>query len=237
MNATPNRLESFELSVMMESGEKHAEDWAALDQAFNLIIHCFEDMDTLPDSEPEIDLHEARMLLVVRILKGLRSARILCEYGYYEQSLALVRTSIEHLLVADDIEIRRETFDALKKGDRFNIGDLAYRNMAERVAAVHPGENFKERWDRTYKLLNEYVHPGGSGRQQIPLPEGVRGYAVPFGAHYDGSFASLTLRLITREVLALMRLVRKMAVSVGNEWDAQGVYEALASLAEKRPQV
>ena len=236
MNATPSRLESFELSVMMESGEKHAEDWAALDQAFDLIIHCFEDLHTLPDSEREIDLHEARMLLAVRIFKGLRSARILCQYGYYEQSLVLVRTSIEHLLVTDDIEIHRETFDALKRGDRFNIGDLAYRNMVERVAAVHPDENFKERWDRTYKLLNEYVHPGGSRRQQIPLPEGAHGYAIPFGTYYDGFFASVTLHLIKSEVLKLMLLMRKIAVSVGNEWDAQRVYEALASLAEKRPQ-
>ena len=97
----------------------------------------------LSRSEQEIEIQEGRMLLAVRIFKSLRSARILFQSGYYEQSLTLVRSSMEHLLVAYDIGVCKATLDALKSGRRL-IGGKARMAMLNRVAAESPDSNFKK---------------------------------------------------------------------------------------------
>ena len=92
-----SRLEFIELSVLKENAEKHATELLIIDNAFSKIREGFESLRSLPDSEPEIAIQEARMLLAARTFKALRSARILFQYGCYEQSLVLVRTSMRTL--------------------------------------------------------------------------------------------------------------------------------------------
>ena len=83
------------------------------------------------------------MLLAVKIFKSLRSARVLFQSGYYEQSLTLVRSSMEHLLVAYDIGVCKETLDALKSSHRL-IGGKVRTAMLNRIAAENPDSNFKK---------------------------------------------------------------------------------------------
>ena len=234
-----SRLEFIELSVLKENAEKHATELWVIDNAFSKIREGFENLHSLPDSEPEIEIQEARMLLAARAFKALRSARILFQYGCYEQSLVLVRTSMEHLLVAYEVEFRRETLEALKKGSRFNVGELLYSKMVDRVATKFfngksKDDKFKSVWEQTHRLLNQYVHPGGTRRQQISLPGGTIGYVIPFAGRYDEHLATVTLNVIDQNLLYLILLVLRLTAAVGIDWQAKAVYQALQSAQATR---
>ena len=231
-NTEPSLLESIELDTMMTIGEKHANDLAVIDEAFNQIFEALRSLDKLPDLESEVDIQEARMSLAARIFKCLRSARVLLQYGCYEQALVLVRTSLEHRLVSYDIEIRPETLSALKSSARFNVGEIAYNKMVDRIGEVHVEKRFKEARNRTNKLLNDYVHPGGIHRQQRPFPGNTKGYALSFGSYYDAEMESVTQFLVVGEILSFMKSIQLILAKIGKDWQAEPIYEALRSLYE-----
>ena len=227
-------LEFTESSVMVAIADNYADELQIVDNAFRCILEGLTSINKLPDSEQEIEIQEGRMLLAIRIFKSVRSARLLCQFGYYEQSLTLLRSSMEHLLVAYDITIRRGTLDALKEGFRFNVGKLRYADMLDRVAREIFDSNFKNGWNITYGLLNEYVHPGGARRQQISLSGNETGYTLPITTHYDKNLADVTLFFIEHNLLGLFRLVKEMTTLIGNEWESETTLEDLHSMYKSR---
>lgn len=225
----PTRLESIEMWMMVEHARRHEAELGLMDQIFSEIMQVLGGLSTEADSDQEFDQQESRRLLSARVLLGLRSARILFQYGFYEQAMTLIRSSKEHLLIAYDIEICPETISALKKGSRFNVGNLLYSDMADRVEKSRNLQGFKRTWMNIYRELNEYVHPGGARRQQIGIPGKEKSYVIPIASYYNPELASMTLFFIKGELLQFMLMVRGMATVGGSDWDAEALYDALGS--------
>ena len=224
-----NQLASIEIAAWSENHRRHSIELEGLDEAsseaFLGLKRVIEGFDILlgdPDSEPQVDLIEEALNLSARIFKSLRSAKILCEMGYYGQTLVLARSCLEHLLVAYDLPLSATTRQTLRTG-----GEFRFSEMVERVEENYPEIRFKDRWNRNYPYLSKFVHPSGTRMQQLPFPSGEVGYVVPLTNYYDPNLVSAALEVIWGELRLLIHMVHGMANAVREEWDATDAYEAL----------
>ena len=230
--SSPFQLVNIETRAWEKNQEQHGEAFVGLDAACNELLLGFgrvydrvEALQKDPSSGQLLEMVEVGANLGARAFKGVRCARQVCELGYYEQALALIRFSLEHIAIALDLPYRlEETARELHQGHQFNMAELA-----QRVNKNYPYLHFKEYWDTTYKQLSRRVHPSGTALQQLAVPEGGQGYAIPFVSNYDGNAVRETLIRIEEAISLLTHFVLGLSSAVGNEWDASSIRRSLDS--------
>lgn len=117
---------------------------AALDQVLEGII-------AIENWTPTTDLDQVRKLAARRSYGCLKSAMILLEATYYEQSLALLRVGTETTLTVHAAEGDNSVVESVLKSDS---NKLRFREMARSISR----ENI---WVGHYHMLSQYVHPSG----------------------------------------------------------------------------
>ena len=145
--------------------EQHEREISVIDRGLDELYQMLHGSPSRLPTEYDYDLPGYangqlwRMLLANRILKSLRSARILAVRCHYEQALILCRTALEHILVAYDAE-NLDTLRKLNKREHFTNRDFI--EIAERAQDMKPMIQ-----DLLFlrKYLNGFVHPSHTSSQ------------------------------------------------------------------------
>lgn len=147
-----------ERQVRTAALHRYGEEFKIIETAIEFIIehtNLFSNL-TLDTLGP---LQAARLSLIVRSLHSMRMATLALTFGYYQQSLALLRMVAEDQLVARDAERHPPTLDALM----INPARIEpFSEMAKRESS-----EFGMHWKDYYGMLSE------SGAH--PRPESVGG--------------------------------------------------------------
>ncbi len=154
------------------------------------------------------DLNKAWELLGVKSFNGLLGAKLLLDYGLYDQSMILVRSSSECTLTAQHAETHPETAECVLEGKA-----VKFRSMAKDL-----GE--EDRWsDKIYKTLSLFAHPSGARAQARLSPEGIPMLPMGYG-EYDQLRVVSILQAIASEALELLNLIQAMMMKFGGEFPA-----------------
>lgn len=197
-----------------------------IDIANAALDRTLQQMKNLSPLNASSDVDEARFNLSVRSLKYTRASIVCLEYGYYEASISLLRSVMEHLLIARDLN-NEKTLEKLQQGKTedviLNIGEIRDR--------VIQGSNEKENWKKVYRRLCNDVHPSGTYRQQIPI-EG--GYKAPTGSYYYPHAVSFGLLSLAYQLIDLMKLIAEVTTIAGSAWalETDETYQKLHHLYE-----
>ena len=155
-----------EIRGAYEMAKLHAREISVIDRGLDQLYEFFRGLPSSVPTGYDDDIRGYaneqmwRVSLANRIFKNLRSARNLIVHCYYEQTLILCRTALEHTLVAYDIE-NRETLKKLVKQDRFT--DRDFRAMAER--ANDDVKPILDQLTENRKPLHGFVHPSHTFHQ------------------------------------------------------------------------
>lgn len=214
-----------ELSVANKFAQEHEDVFSLIDNALNQVYKGFQMMPTHRDYE---DVNTWSVLLGMRVFKGLRSARILLENGYYEQALATCRTAIEHVEVEYGLsllgpekqnEILRKLQNTVRFESRGEIGDIRKQLQDSGIDASVL---------KTYHTrLNDYVHVSGAKDQLVFLEAG--GVHIPF-LYYSRGYALNVLHYISGLLLSLMDIIYHVTQADGIVWGDIAIRNALIDL-------
>ena len=218
----------LELTRMVESelatsSRIRAEHSSELDIVNTALDRTLQMMKALSPFNPPSDIDEARFNLAVRSLKYMRASIVCIERGYYEASLSLLRSIMEHLLIARDLN-NEKTLAKLQKGKDEEI-TLYIREIRDR-AILDIVE--KENWKKLYRRLCDDVHPSGTYRQQVPI---AGGYKTSTGSYYYSHAVSFGLLSLAYQLLDLMELVRAVTIMARRTWTLE-TDEAYCSLRD-----
>lgn len=211
-------------SEMSTASMIRAEHSSELDTVNTALDRTLQMMKALSPFTPPSDIDEARFNLAVRSLKYIRASIVCIERGYYEASTSLLRSVMEHLLVAKDLD-NSENIGLLKKGQTKHA-QFKISKMVGRVFLDH-----KERgiWWRIYQRLCDDVHPSGTYRQQIPI---AGGYKASTGSYYYSHAVSFGLLSLAYQLLDLMELVQSVTITARRMWalETDEAYRSLRNL-------
>ena len=114
-------------------------------------------------------LQAARLHLMARSIKSIRTAEMAVLSGYYQQAITLLRMAAENDLVARDAAICKATLDGLlldvplKENDSDDIRIASFSEMAKRQSL-----EFKNWWDWYYGRLSIYgAHPRNASMSSL----------------------------------------------------------------------
>lgn len=154
------------------------------------------------------DLNKVWELLGVKSFNGLLGARLLLDYGLYDQSMILIRSSSECTLTAQHAETHPETAKRVLEGKA-----VKFRSMAKDL-----GE--EDRWsDKIYKTLSLFAHPSGARAQARLSSEGIPILPMGYG-EYDQLRVVATLHAIASEAIELLNLIQTMTIKFGGDFSA-----------------
>ena len=166
-----------------------------------------QQMKILSPFKPASNADEARFNLIVRSLRYMRASIVCLEHGYHEASTNLLRSVMEHILIARDIE-NDETIQSLQQRKAIKIK----RRVTDRI--FNDPEKRTEWW-KIYRRLCADVHPSGTYNQQIPSHGG---YRMSTGSYYDPHSFRFSLFLAAYQLIDLMGLVAKTITVTGDLW-------------------
>lgn len=218
-----------ELSVANKVAQEHEGAFSLIDNALNQVYEGFRIMPIDRNSD---DVNTWSVLLGMRAFRGLRSARTLLEYGYYEQALATCRSVMEHVEVEHGlsllgIEKQSEILRKLQNKDRFEsrgeIGDIL-KQLQDSGLIETSG------WKTHYARLNEHVHVSGAKDQLVFLETG--GVHIPF-LYYSRVYALEVLYHISGLLWQLMDIIHRVTQAEGVVWGDITTRNALIDLSEE----
>ncbi len=222
------RLKKFEEDISSQINDIHLSRLTLIDGAMDEILRGLLSLGQ--GWQPSSDLSHARILLIIRTVNCLRSARILLAYGYYEQVMSLLRSCHENTLTARDAEHTPQTVERLKTPTQFNYTEMAGR--ADKAAASEG--NFKESWKRIYRDLSDYSHPGGSIRQFLPPEKEGQPPVLQLGSYYNEDRIVAGFVSMGTQIIAFAEVIEKAMNDEGIEWGANKaqIQECMASMVE-----
>ncbi len=170
--------------------ELHGYELGLLNSAF---AHAADSLQDAPSTND--DLNEAMVLLAGKIFNGLYSAILLLSYGRYDQSMTLIRSSLECKITALHAKEHPETIKKVLEGKAVN-----FYQMATDLGQV-------DLWRNIYKTLSHSAHPSGAREQEILSSEGTRMLPVGNG-NYDQFRVVHTLQDVVIELLNLRKIMQ-----------------------------
>ena len=225
-------LERIDFEAWAEIWKTHRLELDALSEAigrtFEGIGAILPRFDALPKeglTEPAVALLEERINLTARSFRAIRSAVQLCMNGHCGEAMVLVRVALEHLLVAYALPHEQSLSEDLRKGKQITQGGR-FKRLALLLDSGSDHPEFTLRLSEQYSWLSEFVHPGGTRRQQVRMP-GTNGYAVPFAGQYNPQLSRVALNNIADILLLQIRVVAGLAEAVNVEWNGRAVWEDL----------
>lgn len=153
------------------------------------------------------DLNKAWELLGVKTFNGLLGAMLLLDYGYYDQSMTLIRSSEECMLTAQHAETHNETVEKVLQGL-----PVRFHKMAADTGQA-------DQWSEIYKILSNFAHPSGARAQARLSPEGMPMLPMGSGA-YDELRVVAILQAITDQTLELLGLIQALMTRFGGGFPA-----------------
>ena len=153
------------------------------------------------------DLNKAWELLGVKIFNGLLGALLLLNYGYYDQSMMLIRSSAECRLTAQHAGTYSTTVKCVLEGEPVNFSSMA-KDLGQ-----------SDRWRGIYKTLSHFAHPSGARTQARLSPEGMHILPMGYGA-YDELRVVAILQAIASEAIELLNLIQALMTRFGNGFPA-----------------
>ena len=218
------RMVESEMSTASMIGTEHSSELDIVNTALDRTLQM---MKALSPFNPPSDIDEARFNLAVRSLKYMRSSIVCIERGYYEASLSLLRSVMEHLLIARDLN-HTETISKLKIGKSKNDVYFRFSKIRDRVIR-DPIE--RDTWQKVYARLCNDVHPSGAYRQQISVRDG---YKASTGSYYYSHAVSFGLLSLAYQLLDLMELVQEVTIMARRTWtpETDEAYRSLRGLYE-----
>ena len=210
-------------SEMSTASMIRAEHSSELDIVNAALDRTLQMMKILSPIKNPLAVDEARFNLAVRSLKYTRASIICLEHGYYEASMSLLRSVMEHILIARDIK-NTETIQALQQGEDVNINGQV-------TARIFNDPEERTKWWKTYRRLCDDVHPSGTYSQRIPYNGG---YRMSTGSYYYAHAVSFGLLLLSYQLLDLMGLVQAVTITARNPWalETDEKYRSLRDLYE-----
>ena len=205
-------LQGFEEGVSLRIRDNHSDQISVVDIATDEMLRALLGLGQgwIPSS----DLNQARILLVLRSLNALRTARLLLGLGYYEQSLSLLRVCNENALTTLDARHNPDTIEKLKNTTRFD-----YTRMAERVdRAIGANGDFFTKWKQSYSAISDFAHPGGVILQFL-APAGEEGSSIAYlGPYYHKGRVLGVLKVMASETINLTGIIETMMHEEGFDW-------------------
>ena len=194
-----------------EIREEHAYEIAVLNRAFPETANALQQAPRQDD-----DLNKAWMLLAVKNYQSLLSAMLLLDYGYYSQSVVMLRCSRECMLTAIHAEGHPDTVRKIRDGGRVNFTRMA--------------QDIGDRYDwEIYGDLSNFPHPFGTRAEVRFSPEGEQSLALGVEP-YDELRVVTVIAGIAKELLDLLGLVKQMFSKFGGDFSASEAAESLVSL-------
>ena len=226
LTIAPISNDELQFGSIIESVHERA--LSIIDSTINQIHDGFQLIPMVSELE---DPRAWRMLLWVRALKGLRSARILLGHAYHEQAWILCRTAREHVLVGHglavlDIEKRAEILRKLRHGKNFD-GRRELKEIREGLDQ-HYGYSHAEQWKDKHSFLNQFVHPSGTSSQVV-----VGHYVFSRTTYYDPYLVLGVLFDITEQLMELVYLVDMTMKDEGIDWESRAVGNELIALLDE----
>lgn len=203
--------------------EIHTNEVTILDDAF---AQAAVGLQNAPRTDN--DLNKAWRLLGVKIYNGLLGAMLLLYYGYYDQSMTLIRSSVECRLTAQHAGTHPETVKCVLEGE-----SVSFHSMAIDLGQI-------DQWRRIYKALSNFAHPSGARAQVSMSIDGTP--VLPMGrGDYDQQKAVAILQALGGELFDLQGLVQMINVKFGDaipaganaEWRRR--QDLIGHLREKHP--
>lgn len=149
-------------------------------------------------------------------------------YGYYDQSMTLIRSSVECRLTAQHAGTHPETVKCV----------LGRRICELHSMAIDLGQI--DQWRRIYKALSNFAHPSGARAQVSRSLDGTP--VLPMGrGDYDQQKAVAILQALGGELFDLQGLAQMINVKFGDaipagtnaEW--RRLQDLIGHLREKHP--
>lgn len=199
----------------------------------NAIGKIYDGLQLMPPVSNFEDPRTWHMLLGVRALHGLRSARILLGHAYHEQALILCRTVREHVLVGHGLAVlgsekKAEILRKLARGKDF-YGRRELKEIRESLDQ-HYGDSHAEHWERRQSFLNQFVHPSGTSSRVV---EEENHYVFSHAIYYHPYLVLGTLVDITEQLMELIYLVYMTMKDEGIDWESRAVGNELVALLDE----
>ena len=208
---------------------EHAKWFTTIETALDQVIQGLNDFSEFK-GRPDGELESGRLFLATRTFRSLHMAICLLERGYYQQAASLIRTAMEEMLIAEDVEIYPKTLSLLLHGDpndkvRLGRDDLSYGAMAARISP-----RAVEAWKRTYDAVSVYAtHPKSTGLQTLVAWDGDNMPHLSLDSGYDRQQLAVCIELVARESMNLIKTVVQLLHGTERDWILQA-HPAFANL-------
>ena len=197
---------------------RHREWFEAIETALDQVIRGLNEFAE-QKRKPKDELESARLFLATGTFRSLHTALSLVERGYYQQSAGLVRTAMEEMLIAEDVEIYPKTLEVLMHGNpdnkvRLGRDDLSYGAM---VARISP--KAAEAWKKTYDAVSVYAtHPRSAGLELLVTWDSQSKSHLGLRPRYDREQLAVCVELIAGECLHLIKTVMQALHGIERDW-------------------
>ncbi len=218
-----------------ELGQKirteHHHWFAAIETALDQVIQGLNEYAEI-NEKPKGKLESARLFLATRTFINLRLALQLLEKGYCQPAAILIRTAMEEMLIADDIEVYPKTLDVLLDESptakiRLGRDDLSYGAMAGRIST-----KAAEVWKDTYESVSVYAtHPRSTGLKALVSWDSKDVPHLSLASSYNREQLAVCIELVATECLSLSKTVMQLLDETGSDWKVRA-YPSYGALEE-----
>ena len=153
------------------------------------------------------DLNKAWILLGVKTFNGLLGALLIMDNGYYDQSMALIRSSAECRLTAQHAETHDDTVEKVFEGKPVNFHKMAADTKQS------------DKWREIYKTLSNFAHPSGARAQARLSSDGTHMLPMGYGAYNELRVVAI-LQALASEAIELLNLVQALITRFGGGFPA-----------------
>ena len=176
--------------------------------AFEQIASGLQGIGTLNDLDhPKLSL--AWFKLVTLACSSLRTSMLVLRYGYYFQSIGLVRTAMEANLIARDRDFQAHQNPLRVLEEEIGSGDFTINNILNRLP-----ESESQTQKKRYGDLSEW----GSHLRRRSLELIQHGSGMNIAGHCEKDVLLSALKVILYELLKLLEIMGKLSELVEFNW-------------------
>ena len=199
-------LDDLEKETRIQTFRQESEVLTILQRLLNQYLAGFRELGEFKKTT-ENKREQVWLFLTTRAHTSLRCAYYLLQYGYYVQSMTLIRTALEDWLVCMDCRKRNETVEELlRKGGYMP----KFQQMADRLE-----ESFKSEWKTIYGELSTFAHPRWRAAMVTVNPETKQLRVAP---DFDELLFLWTSSELISASMKMLDFLRKLVEPIAPQW-------------------